>query len=254
MSADDDRRKALNEAHRPDPFYKTPSWGLQRPGGGSADDGLGQSQAPLIVKPRRIQTYTVYQRSLDLPAVLAGAPLLQLVPAAYSQQPGQALIATAAGILGVTLSLKSAVQGEFALAPCLTIGTPNADARATFAGNVVSMAEGGWRPLQGPCSLIAGFGATNGWAVAPTFPTLTSNGSTDGEQFEQVVLPAVIGSSVSWLYGVDDPLASRELVSDGSVVPKGVVLWNQAGAPSPAVRVTVRWVEFSIANAPYIWT
>lgn len=248
MSADDDR-KALNAQNQKDPFYKTPSWGMKRPG--AAPDDVA-AQEPLVVKTRRIKTYTVYQRSLDLPSVLAGAPLFQLLPAAYPPNSVQALIGTAAGILGITLSLKTAVQGEFAIAPCLTRGVPTSGL-TTYAGNVVSMAEAGWRPNQGPCSLIAGFGVTNGWSAVPTFPLLAAGGSADGVQFEQIVLPAVVGSSISWQYGVDDPLTSRELVSDGSVVPRGIVVWNQAGAPSPAVRATIRWVEFSLSDAPYIW-
>jgi hypothetical protein len=121
---------------------------------------------------------------------------------------------------------------------------------------VASQAEGGWQPPQGGSQIIAGYGnapAANvlGWSVDPTFPTIAAQGgSADGIQLEQAVAPGTVGSAIQWLYSVDDPLVVRNLVNDGAITPAGIVVWNQSTTASPAIRATVRWMEFQASDAP----
>lgn len=242
----EDRKTIEARRNADDPFYDTPSWGLSRPGGAGDDPALQQ----IVAKTRRIQTYTIYQRSIDLPAVLPGAPLLQVLP----RLPSTPIRGTAIGIISITLCLKSAVQAEFAIAECMTRGVPTS-ALTTYTPGVVGMDGGGWQPPQGQADIIAGYVAAGpvtvlGWSTAPTFNTLASGGSGDGPQIEQAVAPGTVGSSIQWLYGMDDPLVLKQLINDGSITPNGIVIWNEASANSPAIRATLRWMEFSSADAP----
>ncbi len=173
-----------------------------------------------------IETYTTYEASTAIAAIAALGFGLQISQPILN--PGQGVLM---GLTKLTVVQTTAVSSTLALGAADTTGTDS----TSLAGRKVSQGGGGYVDSSGRGRLVTA------WSVAPTI-----NASAGVSTYlRQEILPATIGAGFEWTWPEDDPFTNGLSRVGVGLVQAGLLLRNIGAAPSAALLVSARWIEFS---------
>lgn len=163
-----------------------------------------------------ILSYLAAEAAVALGGVAAAGVVAQLGMTSVT------LPTRAMGLVGLTVTLASAVATELGLVYAATDGTPTAP--GTRAGVKVNAGNGG------PGGAVDG-ALYSAWSAAPTY--------TANTQFRWGLMPNVIGSKIEWTWPEDDPLLLSSVL-----VPPSLLLVNLGGGATGSLRISTRWLEY----------
>ncbi len=178
-----------------------------------------------------ITSFQSVEVAVELAAVAAGAPLLQLLPPQAVLPSG--VKSKAYGLVRLRFVLKTAVATELGLVVPATVGT----ALTSHDGvAVTSFAAGDGDAINSdPLGKLV-----EAWTVAPTFAVTPA-------YFERDLLPATIGAGFEWTWPEDDPFVpffGSPLHAGNTGGGKGVVVQNIGAGATGVLLVSARWKMF----------
>lgn len=165
-----------------------------------------------------IKTYTTFEMARAIASVADNAPLVQMDRTDFTPNTNSRV---RCGLVGLTISLRTAVESAFGLIKPLTVGTPTdatSGVRASYGNagvSVVSLAK-----------------SISAWSAAPTYDATP-------EYMRRDIAPAVVGAAIAWEWPEDDPLFFSSADNLRSILVR-----NLTGGPCADVLVTLRWREF----------